>query len=158
MHDIGKSANSGALISVVDAFVTDVACRELLAAAGQGVWIRSEVEGPFDIAHGSGRRSESLVLPAGFSQRATKWLRKIEGELANRLCVNPDCLEPWQMIRYHRGGCYDYQLNCGAWKWHPSGERARTFMLILEQPKRGGATNFRALAQTIRPLAGRLAV
>jgi prolyl 4-hydroxylase len=85
-------------------------------------------------------------------------MRRVELSLADLLCLDLKSLEPWQMIRYRRAGAYDYHLDCGAWSGHPSGERAQTVMLILEQPKRGGATHFRALARTIRPLAGRLVV
>ncbi|WP_447739603.1 2OG-Fe(II) oxygenase [Pseudomonas laurentiana] len=146
------------MIRVEDAFVTRAACREMLEEAADGGWIRSQLEGPFDFSEESERKSESLILPNGFSQRATKWLRRVETNLASILSVKLNCLEPWQMIRYRRGCSYDYHLDCGAWKGHPSGERARTLMLILEQPERGGATHFRALAQTIRPLVGRLVV
>ena len=156
--DAGRLASPDQLINVVDAFISHAACREMLEEADRGGWIRSQVEGVFDLSELSGRKSESLILPNGFNQRTTYWLRLVEADLANLLCVNLRCLEPWQMIRYRKGGSYDYHLDCGAWRNHPSGERARTVMLILEQPKRGGATHFRALAETVRPLAGRLVV
>lgn len=146
-------------VTVIDAFVPVTECARILAEAELGIWIGSDVEGEVDWgAGGSGRTSQSLVLGGGFGPWATRWLRRIEQKLHDRLHVDPQCLEPWQMTRYRRGEAYDYHLDCGAWKRHPSGERARSIMLVLEQPACGGATHFRAQALTIRPRVGRLVV
>ena len=144
------------LISVVDHFVTARDCRRLLNETTRGEWMRSGVEGVPDLGRATtGRLSESLLLPS-YSSWASEWMRAMERRLAALLQVDPCRLEPWQITRYRRGGLYDYHLDCGAWSRHPSGERARTVMIILEAPVRGGATHFRALARTIRPVPGRL--
>jgi prolyl 4-hydroxylase len=62
------------------------------------------------------------------------------------------------MSRYRRGDIFDYHLDCGSWSEHPSGERRRTILIVIEAPLRGGATHFRALNQTIQPHLGRLVV
>ena len=147
------------LVVVVDDFLPPTDCRRLLSEAHAGKWVGSAVmaaNGTSTIAAG-GRRSDSLVLPA-YGKWAAAKLRTIELELAARFGIEQYNLEPWQMIRYRRGDWFDYHLDCGAWAGHPSGERRRTVLIVLEQPSRGGATHFRALAKTLRPLTGRLIV
>lgn len=155
--DVGPAC--GVPVSVIDAFASPADCRRLVGEAERGAWIRSAVERKDSWDHGySGRTSDSLFLPGGFSAWAATWLHRAEEQLAELLGIRPQCLEPWQMTRYRRGTAYDYHLDCGAWAGHPSGERARTVMLVLEAPQQGGATHFRALARTVRPAAGRLVV
>ena len=145
-----------ALITVVDRFVPAGECRRMLDEAMHGEWVRSAVEAPRGHAlTDGGRRSDALLLPS-YSEWAAAWLRRTERRLATLLQVDPARLEPWQMVRYRRGGFYDYHIDCGAWSRHPSGERARTVLIVLQEPVRGGATHFRALARSIRPATGRL--
>lgn len=152
-------ADLSAPVVVLDAFVPAADCARMLAEAGQGVWVGSPVEGAIDWrTEGSGRTSESLMLGQGFGPWATRWLRRVEQKLQRALGVDPGCLEPWQMTRYRRGEAYDYHLDCGAWAHHPSGERARSILIVLEEPLRGGATHFRAQSLTVRPRVGRLVV
>lgn len=152
------SAN-GDLVTVIDEFLSPADCARLLAQAEAGVWVKSAVAmaGGMPEAVGTGRRSDTLWLPA-FGRWAAAKLRRIEVELSARLGIEPAHLEPWQMTRYRRGDAFDYHLDCGAWAEHPSGERKRTILIIIEPPLRGGATHFRALSQTIRPRLGRLIV
>lgn len=120
-------------------------------------WIPSAVE-PFGegVPTGaSGRRSESLPQSA-FSDAARRWVCGLEQRVTQALGVALNRLEPWQATRYGPGDLFDYHLDCGAWACHPSGERARTLLIVMEQPVRGGATHFRALGRRIRPIAGRL--
>lgn len=146
-------------IGVIDGFASAADCSRLIDEETRGAWVRSAVEGEVDWLHrGSGRTSDSLFLPDGFSQWAARWLHRAEHRLVDRLAIRPECLEPWQMTRYRARAAYDYHLDCGAWTAHPSGDRARTLMLILEAPVRGGATHFRALGRTVRPAVGRLVV
>jgi hypothetical protein len=157
-HEIASSAYDNT-ITVVDDFLSLADCRRLLNETNSGEWVGSAVayaSGGSKITTG-GRRSYSLVLPA-YVDWAEAQLRVIECRLAAMFGVQPRNLEPWQMTRYRRGDSYDYHVDCGAWARHPSGERNRTILIVLEQPSRGGATHFRALRQTIRPLPGRLVV
>jgi prolyl 4-hydroxylase len=150
---------SGKTITVVDGFLSLADCRRMLNETTSGEWVGSAVAHPnggSTIATG-GRRSDSLVLPA-YSDWAEAQLRGIEGRLAAMFGVQSRKLEPWQMIRYRRGDFYDYHVDCGAWSRHPSGERNRTILIVIEQPSSGGAIHFRALRQTIRPHTGRLVV
>ena len=146
-------------ITIVDDFVSPADCRRMLEEVMRGEWIGSTVAGARggSVARSRGRRSSSLVLPA-YSEWAQAWLREIERRLAATLAIEPRNLEPWQMTRYRRADGYDYHLDCGDWARDPSGERRCTILIVLEQPTRGGATHFRALRRTIRPVAGRLVV
>jgi prolyl 4-hydroxylase len=147
-------------ITVVDDFLSLADCRRLINETNSGEWVGSTVAHPNGStitmgARALGRRSDSLVLPA-YSNWAEAQLRVIECRLVAMLGVQSQSLEPWQMIRYRRGDFYDYHVDCGAWARHPSGERNRTILIVLEQPSRGGAIHFRALRQTIRAVTGRL--
>jgi predicted 2-oxoglutarate/Fe(II)-dependent dioxygenase YbiX len=150
------------LIVAIDDFLpASVTCR-MVEAADRGDWRPSTVTSPRGAkdaarAGASGRKSSTLMaeeLGAWMSDR----LREVEGSLERLLGVEPPNLEPWQMTRYRQGEAFDYHLDCGAWRHHPSGERKRTVLLYLQAPVRGGATHFRAQNLTIRPMAGRLAV
>jgi prolyl 4-hydroxylase len=146
-------------VAVVDDFLSAAECTRLLAQAKAGEWVASSIVEPDGTSRltGGGRRSGSLILPA-CSRWATAKLRDVETRLSTRFGIEARNLEPWQFTRYRRGDFFDYHLDCGAWADHPSGERKRTILIVLEQPLRGGATHFRALGKTIRPLVGRLVV
>ncbi|WP_161963587.1 2OG-Fe(II) oxygenase [Xanthomonas arboricola] len=140
-------------IIVVNDFLSPLQCQHLLGEQDSGEWIASTVaRGNGSTVTGGGRKSDSLVLP-GNARIAHPLLRDIEGRLQAMFGVRPAHLEPWQMTRYRRGDAYDYHLDCGV--QHPSGERKRTLLIVLEQPARGGATHFRALNRSIKPLVGR---
>lgn len=143
-------------ILVFDDFVSPAECARMLEEQTRGQWIDSVVANANGGAmSGGGRYSDSLVLD-GYSGRADALLRNIERRLAHSVGIRPAHLEPWQITRYRRGDRYDYHVDCGI--RHPSGERVRTILIVLEQPARGGATHFRALQRTVRPCAGRLIV
>jgi hypothetical protein len=93
-----------------------------------------------------------------FSVEARALLGTLERRLAADWGSRPGHLETWQMSRYRRGDYFDYHLDCGAYGRHPSGERERTFLVVLEAPAQGGSTHFRALGLTVRPVPGRLIV
>jgi prolyl 4-hydroxylase len=144
-----------ARVRVIDDFITAGDRRRMLSETARGQWFRSPVETQFGRVAGAERTSESLII-LNYSAWAKDWLQGVEHKLAAILQVDPSRLEPWQIARYRRGGFYDYHLDCGRWGRHPSGERARTLIIVLEAPVRGGATHFRALAQSVLPIAGRL--
>lgn len=146
-------------VVAIENFLSLDECQRLLDASTCGEWTLSEVAhigGRYRNA-ASGRRSDSLVLPA-FGQRAASVLGRINRRLNRAFGIQVSHLEPWQMVRYRHGDTYDYHLDAGAWRRHPSGERHRTILIVLERPIRGGATHFRALNQTFLPEIGRLLV
>lgn len=154
IDDAHADAHDGIL--VIDDFLSPAECARMLEEQTRGQWVDSVVANASGGAmSGGGRYSDSLVLSA-YSGRADALLRRIERRLAELAGMHPAHLEPWQMTRYRRGDRYDYHVDCGI--RHPSGERVRTILIVLEQPARGGATHFRALGRTVRPCAGRLIV
>jgi len=147
-------SRAGELITVVDDFLSAADCDGLLAEAAAGTWADSTIarhDGTVVMGGGHGRRSTSQGVE---SPR----LEAIEARLHGLFDIDARHLEPWQMTRYRRGDFFDYHLDCGSFADQPAGERRRTVMIILEPPKRGGATHFRALGKTVRPLRGRLLV
>ena len=146
-------------ICVVDRFLSPAECLALLAISETGIWVASAVapigdRSPFS---GSGRNSQFMMMPASY-QALADLLGIIEARLAERFAIDSRRLEPWQITRYRRGERFDYHLDCGAFADHPSGERVRTVLIVIERPLRGGATHFRALDRKISPRAGRLLV
>lgn len=154
---VGELANSH--IVTVDQFVSRPICLRMVREASTGVWIPSSVATEnlrgSSGSYVSGRSSSTLVV-----ERYSAWmeiaLRRIERILVITFGIRQSNLEPWQMTRYTRGESFDFHLDCGCWGGHPSGERRRTILIYLEQPVRGGATDFRALHRRILPIAGRL--
>jgi prolyl 4-hydroxylase len=149
-------------VVTVDEFVSLSHCQLMLREAAHGVWVPSGVATvPHDRrrspSYANGRTSSSLVV-VGYSRWMEETLRRIERSLFRVFGIRSRNLEPWQVTRYKRGEAFDYHLDCGAWHAHPSGERSRTILVYLEQPVRGGATDFRALRRRIMPAAGRLVV
>lgn len=146
-------------IVTIDDFLPASTSRRMSELAQSGKWARSTVErksGADQVREATGRSSSTLMaatLGPWFRER----LRDIELSLV-RFGIEPANLEPWQVTRYRCGETFDYHVDCGCWRDHPSGERKRTIMVYLQRPVRGGATHFRALNRTIHPLAGRLVV
>lgn len=146
---------------VLDDFVPLPICQRMLREVASGDWVPSGVAA----VPGARRRSplkdtgrSSSTLIACYSPWMRKALRSIERSLFTLFGIRTSHLEPWQVTRYARGDAFDYHLDCGAWRGHPSGERQRTILVYLEQPAQGGATHFRALHRRISPVAGRLVV
>lgn len=149
-------------VVTVDDFVSPSRCQRILREAAHGVWVPSDVatvshDRRRSSSYANGRTSSSLVMIVG-SKWMDQTLRRIERSLLTMFGIQSRNLEPWQVTRYERGEAFDYHLDCGAWRAHPSGERRRTVLVYLEQPVRGGATDFRALRRKIMPAAGRLVV
>ena len=146
----------------VDHFVPIPVCRRMLREASVMDWV------PSGVAVMPGRQRSGAPYAAGRSSftlaadQHSPWmeaaLRRIERTLVRTFGIRSRNLEPWQLTRYKRGDAFDYHLDCGCWGRHPSGERRRTILVYLEQPVRGGATDFRALHRKISPIRGRLAV
>lgn len=147
-------------VVTVDDFVSFPVCRRMVRETSAGVWIPSRVAVASHLrlrarSYANARSSSTLVV-----DRYSTWmeaaLRKIERTLLLTFGIRKANLEPWQMTRYTRGESFDYHLDAGYWSRHPSGERRRTILIYLEEPIRGGATDFRGLHRRILPVAGRL--
>lgn len=155
-----RNATSSAAnaVAVADNFITPADCRRLLEEVAGAEWVSSAVTGARGLEHrASGRHSDSLVLSS-----PSRWVRaciqKVEHRLRARFDIEPKNLEPWQITRYQRSDRYDYHLDCGQWATDPAGDRRQTILIVLEEPTCGGATHFRALDRSIRPVTGRLLV
>jgi prolyl 4-hydroxylase len=154
----GRGINENAVM-VVDDFLELELCTNALKELVGEPWLPSEVvfhkHGP-GIGAG-GRHSESLASGT-FGNLTQACIASCEKRLGELFAILPSNLEPWQFVRYGRGDRYDYHLDCGAWSRHRAGERRHTILVVIEQPVRGGATHFRALRKTIRPIVGRLVI
>jgi prolyl 4-hydroxylase len=150
---------AGSHIVTVDNFLPLSVCRRMLREASAGDWVPSGVAATSRaaVSYASGRSSSTHAAERN-SAFIEAGLRRIEDSLLTIFGIRPSNLEPWQVTRYQRGEAFDYHLDCGGWRRHPSGERRRTILVYLEQPIRGGATDFRALRKTISPVPGRLVV
>lgn len=149
-------------VAIIDGFVSASVCRRMLLAIPTAAWKASQVEShapvsPTTETTATGRSSSTIILQQPGAWMAAA-LERIEHSLHTAFNIELANLEPWQVTRYKRGQSYDYHLDCGCWREHPSGERRRTILIYLEQPVRGGATDFRALHQRIPAVAGRLLV
>jgi hypothetical protein len=156
--EITLEARANCIITV-DNFLPASMCRRMSEIAQGGKWSASPVARipGTDRAPAATGRSSSTLMAASLGFWFGEQLEHIETSL-ERSGVELSNLEPWQVTRYLCGEAYDYHLDCGCWRDQPSGERKRTIMLYLQKPESGGATHFRALNQTIEPLAGRLVV
>jgi hypothetical protein len=145
-------------VEVIDEFLSSDECARLAAAAPANCW-RPSLSGLPDarsvLSARGGRHSDS-VGEGDLDAAGQELLPAIEARLADRCHALVDRFEPWQMSRYRRGDFFDYHLDCGAFGTHPSGERERTFLLVVQAPACGGVTHFRALGVSVRPIAGRL--
>ena len=149
-------------IVVIDKFLSGTVCRQIVAESRAGIWLPSTVaEGNAKArprgSSGNGRNSSTLRDPHPY-ERMRRYTGGVEAALEGILEINPDCLEPWQLTSYAPGQGFDFHLDCGRWRNHPSGERRRSILLYLKTPAGGGQTFFRALNIRIRPIAGRLVV
>ncbi len=136
---------------IADNFVPRSICQQILQEISKGLWAPSPSARQTTDSRLPGRLSSSLIWESDHPA-----LRQIEQSLAATFDLKPNHFEPWQVTRYKRGELYDYHVDAGCWRDHPSGERKRTILIYLEQPGCGGATDFRALHKRVRPIAGRL--
>jgi prolyl 4-hydroxylase len=148
------------IITVIDSFLSPKECQAILSELETTYWQSSAVvERRGRRAYTEVRedfRSSLTTQQEWFSPRLNKLVARIERRLADRLCCLPENLESWQATRYSVGEYFDYHVDCGLGNRQPGGERARTVVLYVDTPARGGETHFRALDRTIEARAGRL--
>lgn len=146
----------------MDHFLSAPTRREMAELANSDRWLPSTVGSSVRQASNEAftaiGRSSSTLMAREVGPWLTERLHRIEQSLNEFAGIAPANLEPWQVTRYRRGEEFDYHCDCGCWRKHPSGERKRTIMVYLQKPTRGGATHFRVLDLTVRPLVGRLVV
>lgn len=147
-------------VVVIDGVLSAAACKRMVEDSRRGLWLPSTVaygsKSPLD-QMGNGRNSCTLCNQPHSGVMA-RCIRAVEETLERTLGIKPNRLEPWQVTRYVTGQGFDFHVDCGHWRRHPSGERRRSVLLYLKAPERGGHTFFRALNLRILPVAGRLVV
>lgn len=147
-------------VIVIDQVLSSAACKRIVQESRTGLWLPSTIAYASKTARGkigNGRDSYTLCNHA-HSAVIARCIRALEGRLERMLAIKTNRLEPWQVTRYLARQGFDFHLDCGQWRGHPSGERKRSILLYLKAPERGGQTFFRALNLRIRPVAGRLVV
>lgn len=85
-------------------------------------------------------------------------LPAIEERLNRQFKVDISKLEEWQAVNYEPGEFFEFHIDSGGFEKDPPGERARTFLIYLDQPLQGGSTFFRALDLEVSPEPGKLLV
>ena len=63
--------------------------------------------------------------------------------------------DPWQAVRYHRGGAFHPHHDCLSWE-EPEGNREYTFLIFLDTPRWGGSIDFPWLDLTVGARTGRM--
>jgi prolyl 4-hydroxylase len=148
------------LVVSIDQFLPVPLCRQMVEVANSGLWLPSTVQSSdgslTQKTSATTGRNSSTLMAADLGPCIVQELRKLEQSLKQVFGILSVNLEPWQLTRYQRGEAFDYHLDCGSWKNHPSGERRRTIIIYLQEPLLGGSTHFRALNVKISPIVGRL--
>jgi prolyl 4-hydroxylase len=144
----------------VESFITKAECQALLGQLDNSVWtassvIRYDADQPFNDVDDA-MRSSLTANEEWFDSRLRKLLRFLETRIRERFGSGHRAFEPWQATRYKLNDHFNYHLDCGFWGNTKEGERSNTFLLYLDQPKRGGETHFRAFDRTVVPRAGKL--
>lgn len=146
----------------VDHFVRPDTCDAMAEELNFAFWRPSTVVSR--MADGS---LQNHLSPARVSETASQeWftpalamkVRALEKRLARLLDRPADRYEPWQAVRYRRGGQFDFHNDAGYWAGEPAGEREITVLLYLQVPDQGGGTCFRELGVDVPASAGRLVI
>lgn len=108
--------------------------------------------------HRSPARVSETASQEWFTTDLTRAIRSLEKRLSCLLDRPTDRFEPWQAVRYRRGGRFGFHNDAGYWAGEPAGEREITVLLYLQAPDQGGGTHFRDLNVMVAASAGRLVV
>jgi hypothetical protein len=144
-------------VVIVDQFLEQAQCSAILQEQSNEQWFPSELfyQNSNSSGQGVGRQCELLAsILSGTVTTAV--LAGVEQQLFELFGINPANLEPWQLVRYRRGDRFDYHNDFGKKSKDPAGHRRHSILVVIEEPKKGGTTHFRALRKTIRPMVGRL--
>lgn len=155
-----ESSHPAGGVAVVDRFLTDHECSVIHHELQFAYWRPSltyQRRGDGTYRHVlAGTRVSETAHQDWFSPALTGILADVETRLAALFGAEPSHLEWWQATTYGVGGKFDPHLDAGYWDDHPAGDRTRSFVLYLNTPGAGGATEFRALDLSVEAVAGRL--
>ena len=148
-------------INIIDNFLTESECRDILVETSLNpFWMTAKVASQHNtLGHHeylSIHRKSQVLHESNFSQNLKNKTHSIKNLLNEKINVNWEKFEDWQITKYEAGDFYNFHDDCGCWKGHPSGEREKTILIYLLSPKKGGETYFRALNHYVRPIQGRL--
>lgn len=152
-------------IFVKDHFISAPLCRKILRSLDKSTWMPCQVNNN-EIAKGSRKskdfysevRTSYTIYETAFSPELLKQVRLLEKKIAAMLGTYVNRFEKWQAVNYQPGEKFDTHIDGGRFAEEPSGDRARTILLYLDKPLKGGNTFFRALNREIKPLPGKLVV
>jgi prolyl 4-hydroxylase len=144
----------------IDDFINERTCTRILDELEFTLWRPSTVimrgmSGSEIITQSPSRVSET-AMQEWFSDDLNREVEHIEGRLVRILGEPRAKYEPWQAIRYTRGGKFDYHYDAGYWKDEAAADRRTTILIYLNTPVSGGSTRFRHLDLDIDARAGRL--
>jgi len=145
-----------------DDFVSAEGCGAFLEELAFAFWQPSSVvsrmlDGSL-LNHRSPTRVSETTTQEWFTSALKSKIRSLERRLTRLLDRPIDQYEPWQAVRYRRGGHFDFHNDAGYWACDLAGERELTVMLYLNAPDQGGGTRFRDLGIEVAARPGRLVV
>lgn len=148
-------------INIIDNFLTEDECRDILAESSLNpFWMAAKLASQHNnlVYHEylSSHRKSQVLHGCNFGQNLKNRTDLIKEMLHNKINVDLEKFEDWQITKYDIGDLYNFHNDCGCWKGHPSGEREKTILIYLLSPNKGGETYFRALNHYVRPIQGRL--
>ena len=149
-------------IIVVDNFLSVSQCMAITDRIDNGLWLNGKIamqvsslkyyETLTDL------RTNKICHECFFSAALRKRIFRVKAKIHKITGIENEKFEPWQLSKYQKGDRFDFHLDCGSWKEHPSGEREKTVLLYLNSPIKGGETYFRGLNLLIKPVQGRLVI
>lgn len=149
-------------LALADDFVGSEICSEMVEELEFAFWRPSSVvsrtlDGSLR-DHRSPARVSETTTQEWFTSPLRAKLRALERRIARQLDRPLDRYEPWQAVRYRRGGRFNFHHDAGYWADELAGERELTVLLYLQAPDQGGGTRFRELGVEVPARAGRLVV
>ena len=150
-------------IVIIDNFLSPSECESILFELNFGYWNDSRViNGQYNTDNAVGfvsetRKSQSCYQEF-FNDDLIETVEDIEKRIEVKFHNSAKTFETWQATKYDKGGKFDFHLDCGSWKGTKEGERARTIIIYLDTPIKGGETSFRALNIDVKATAGRLLI
>jgi prolyl 4-hydroxylase len=146
-------------VLVFDDFLDRAQCNKVLEEHVDELWFPSELVFKKNQHGNEGTGRQCELLAAGISGISTlACIERLEISLRQLFGIEPNNLEPWQLVRYGLNNKFDYHHDFGAKLKNNSSERKHSILIVIQQPQKGGATHFRALRKTIRPVVGRLII